>query len=96
MFFEEYINFKKFCYLRHCGVIPVQSFGSHIHPQSPGFGLRDLYFSGGCKYINVITSWLNIATFHSPISLSNLTLDIVSQTEQQSTNPWISVPFALT
>jgi hypothetical protein len=23
MFFEEYINFKTFCYLRHCGVIPV-------------------------------------------------------------------------
>jgi hypothetical protein len=25
MFFEEYINFKIFNYLSHCGVIPVQS-----------------------------------------------------------------------
>jgi hypothetical protein len=23
MFYEEYINFNIFCYLRHCGVIPV-------------------------------------------------------------------------
>jgi hypothetical protein len=30
MFFEEYINFKIFCYLRHYGVITVQSLGSHI------------------------------------------------------------------
>jgi hypothetical protein len=34
-FFEEYINFKTFHYLMHCGVIPVQSFGSHILPQPP-------------------------------------------------------------
>ncbi len=26
MFFEEYINFKSFLYLRRCGVISVQSF----------------------------------------------------------------------
>jgi hypothetical protein len=39
-FFEEYINFLAFHYLRHCGVIPVQSFGSHISPQLPGLGLR--------------------------------------------------------
>jgi hypothetical protein len=25
MFFEEYINFKKICFLRHCGVMPVES-----------------------------------------------------------------------
>jgi hypothetical protein len=31
-FFEEYINFKIFSYLRHCGVIHVQSFGSHTPP----------------------------------------------------------------
>jgi hypothetical protein len=31
-FFEEYINFKNFCYLRHCGVLPVQSYESHICP----------------------------------------------------------------
>jgi hypothetical protein len=34
-FFEEYINFKNVGYLRHCGVIPVQSFGSHKRPQPP-------------------------------------------------------------
>jgi hypothetical protein len=37
---EEYINFKNFCYLRRCGVIPVQSFGSHIHSQPSGFELK--------------------------------------------------------
>jgi hypothetical protein len=31
-FFKEYINFKIFHYLRQCGVIPVQNFGSHVHP----------------------------------------------------------------
>jgi hypothetical protein len=30
-FFEEYINFNIFCYLRHCGVIPILSFGSHTY-----------------------------------------------------------------
>ncbi len=30
MFFEEYMNFKIFVYLRQCGVITVQSFRSHI------------------------------------------------------------------
>jgi hypothetical protein len=39
-FFEEYIIFKILHYLRHCGVIPVQSFGSHIHPQPPKLGLN--------------------------------------------------------
>ncbi len=34
-FFEEYINFKSH-YLCHCGVISVQSFGSHIGPHRPG------------------------------------------------------------
>ncbi len=38
-FFEEYINFKIFSYLSHCGVIPVRSFGSHIRPQPHGLGL---------------------------------------------------------
>jgi hypothetical protein len=28
-----------FCYLRHCGVISVQTFGSPMHPQPPGLGL---------------------------------------------------------
>jgi hypothetical protein len=39
MFFEEYINLKIFCNLSHCGVLPVQSFGSHIRPQPHGLGL---------------------------------------------------------
>jgi hypothetical protein len=39
MFFVEYINFKIFLYLRRCGVIPVQSFGSHIRPKPSGLGL---------------------------------------------------------
>jgi hypothetical protein len=38
-FFEEYLNFKNFCNLSHCGVIPVRSFGSHIRPQPHGLGL---------------------------------------------------------
>ncbi len=38
-FFEEYINFKNFHSLKHCGVTPVQSFGSHIRPQPPRLGL---------------------------------------------------------
>ncbi len=40
MFFEEYINFKSCRYLKHCGVIPVQSFGSNICPQPPGLGFN--------------------------------------------------------
>jgi hypothetical protein len=35
IFLGEYINLKKFSYLRHCGVTPVQSFGSHIRPRRP-------------------------------------------------------------
>ncbi len=31
-FFEEFMNFKLFCYLSPCYVIPVQSFGSHSRP----------------------------------------------------------------
>ncbi len=41
-FFEEYINIKNFRKLSHCGVIPVQSFGSHIRPQPHGLGLKGL------------------------------------------------------
>ncbi len=40
MFFEEYINFKIFHYLRYCGVIPVRSFGIHVCPQPSGLGLK--------------------------------------------------------
>jgi hypothetical protein len=42
-FFKEYIIFKNFCYLRCFGVIPVQSFGSHIRPLLPGLGLRLIF-----------------------------------------------------
>jgi hypothetical protein len=34
-FFKGYVNLKIFHYPRHCGVISVQSFGSHIRPQPP-------------------------------------------------------------
>jgi hypothetical protein len=37
-FFEIYVNFQNH-FLSHCGVIPVQSFGSHICPQPHGLGL---------------------------------------------------------
>ncbi len=43
VFFKEYIKFEIFSYLRRCGVIPVQSFGS---PQPPGLGLRIKEFAG--------------------------------------------------
>ncbi len=36
MFFEEYIVH----YLSHCGVIPVQSLGSHVRPQPLGIGFK--------------------------------------------------------
>ncbi len=39
-FFMEYINYKIFRNLSHCGVIPVQSFGRHIRPQPHGLGLN--------------------------------------------------------
>jgi hypothetical protein len=42
---EEYINFKIFRNLRHCGIIPVQAFGSHICPKPPGLGLS--YYASG-------------------------------------------------
>ncbi len=60
--FEEYINFKIFCFLWHCGVIPVQSFRSHIRPQPPGLGLNvfiENFVSGGSLFCHRIycTSW---------------------------------------
>ncbi len=38
MFFEEHTNFEGY-YLSRCRDIPLQSFGSHIHPQPHGLGL---------------------------------------------------------
>jgi hypothetical protein len=43
--FKKYINFKIFRNLRRCGVIPVQSFGSHIRPQPPRLGLKQKLIS---------------------------------------------------
>jgi hypothetical protein len=39
-FLRNTLFLKIFCYLRRCGVIPVQSFKSHIRPQPPGLGLK--------------------------------------------------------
>ncbi len=49
IFFEEYINFKIGHYFSHCGVIPVQSFGSHIRPQPHGLGLRQYFEKTVCS-----------------------------------------------
>jgi hypothetical protein len=38
-FFEKCVNFQNL-YLSHCGVMPAQSFGSHIRPQPHGLGLK--------------------------------------------------------
>ncbi len=61
MFFEEYINFKIVHYLSHCKDIPVQSFGSHIRPQSSGLGLK------------VSTTLLSLQRLHS-VSLSDVNI----------------------
>jgi hypothetical protein len=45
MFFEEYINFTNFSYLRHCGVVPVQSLGSHIRLQPSELGLTWMLYN---------------------------------------------------
>jgi hypothetical protein len=39
-FLMEYLNFETFRYLKHCGVIFVPSFRSHICPQPSGLGLK--------------------------------------------------------
>jgi hypothetical protein len=65
LFFDEYINCKIFHYLSHCGVVPVQSFGSHILPQQPGLRLRATLHD---FYLSVITIGLRIAvTWRSPL-----------------------------
>ncbi len=50
MFFEEYINFKMFHYLSHCGVIHVQNLGSYIRPQLPGLGLSSMIMNFPIHY----------------------------------------------
>ncbi len=44
-FFEEYTNFQAH-YFSHCGVIPLQSIGSHIRPQPHGLGLTNFHVHG--------------------------------------------------
>ncbi len=39
-FLRNILIFKIFCYFRSCGVMPVQSFGSHICPQPRGLDLK--------------------------------------------------------
>ncbi len=46
MFYEDYMNFTFFCYFRQCGVIPIQSFESHIRPQPSGLGITHYICSG--------------------------------------------------
>jgi hypothetical protein len=65
MFFEEYINFKNVCYLRHCGIIPVQSFRSHIRPQSPGLGLMFDAVNAKIASVTLFISFLQIFLWHS-------------------------------
>jgi hypothetical protein len=55
-FFEEYTNFQAH-YLSHCGVIPLQSFGSHLRPQPHGLGLKITFYLPFlqeilCLYVN--------------------------------------------
>jgi hypothetical protein len=41
-FFEVYTNFEG-PYLSRCRDIPLESFGSHIHPQPHGLGLKTVF-----------------------------------------------------
>ncbi len=57
---EEYINFKMFHDLSHCGVIPVQSLGSHICPRPPRLGLNWI-----CrKKLNILESHAELIQFN--------------------------------
>ncbi len=50
--------------LSHCGVIPVQSFGSHILPQPHGLGL----IAGQCSFLNnPVTSRVPHGKLKSPL-----------------------------
>jgi hypothetical protein len=68
MFFGEHINFKKFYYLRRCVVIPVQSFGSHIHPQPSRLGLNCLYENteAADSFLKKLQKTVNPAAFKKP------------------------------
>jgi hypothetical protein len=65
-FFEEYINFKIFHYLSHCGVIPVQSFGSHIRPQLPGLGFNKFLFQHTLLTSSLLQPTPSLTTGHGP------------------------------
>jgi hypothetical protein len=82
MFFEEYMNHKFFGYLTQCGVITVQSFGSHILSQPSGLGLR-LHIWG--KLTLTVT-----AVFLHVISLPQVTMNLVAQVTL--TWPWDGIP----
>ncbi len=69
-FFKEYINFKIFRNLSHCGVIPVQSFGSHIRPQPHGLGLRVYEIKQGVFSCTMQTQQEILSFFHQTTSLS--------------------------
>ncbi len=69
-FFEEYINFTNFCYLRRCGVIPGQSFGSHIRPQLPGLGLKANF--KGKKEMYILFNSLKLENFILSFSSQNV------------------------
>jgi hypothetical protein len=56
-FFEEYIYFKIFRNLSHCGVIPVRSFGSHIRPQPHGLGLIGEFYNNRRSMANSCLSF---------------------------------------
>ncbi len=67
-FFQEYINFKTFCNLRRCGVIPVQSYHSHICPQLPGLGLTSNTAGAWLKKgtVSPVYNWVKIIWLDRP------------------------------
>jgi hypothetical protein len=56
-FFEEYVNFEIFCYLRHCGVIPVQSFRIHVRPTPSCLDWGSQGYSVGCGLSHGLGRW---------------------------------------
>jgi hypothetical protein len=61
MFLEEYINCKFFSYLRHCGIIHVQSFRSYLGPQLPRLGLIFKHFNSSKKVTISSSKSVNIS-----------------------------------
>ncbi len=73
-FCERYVNFQNH-YLSHCGVVPVQSFRSHIRPQPHGLGLIPLifpqfleHFIPTCYYCSLLFHiWISLISFNIPL-----------------------------